>query len=347
MSNKNQELIKKVRSILSKVYDYESKRNLNDSVDHIVIQNNMVIFAINVINGRIKEFESYSKTIAEHIEKEFNLKAIITLTEDKKYVSSPSDRTKSIPDKVKKIIPVASGKGGVGKSTVAFNLAIALASKGYGVGIVDVDIYGPSLHRLSNIFRKPILKNNMMIPHKKFGIKLMSVGYLVDEEQALVWRGPMTTKMLHRLIMSTNWVDDGKDVDYLIVDTPPGTGDVHLSLIENYRIDGAIVVTTPQDLSIVDARKALNMFEKTNTEVLGIIENMSYYKDPCNGEYINIFGKGGTEKLAKEYNVQVLAKIPIDPEICSSSDQGKPLTYYKQGGYISKIFTELSGLITA
>ncbi len=258
---------------------------------------------------------------------------------------SLSSRTQEMnPDKrqpilgVKKIIIVASGKGGVGKSTIAVNLAIALASQGQKVGIADVDIYGPSLPTLLGMNAKPTLQGDKMIPLEKYGIKAMSIGFLVKEEDPLVWRGPMTTKMLYQLLRTTSWNHDGKELDYLILDTPPGTGDVHLSLAENYKIDGAIIVTLPQELSVKDARKSIAMYQKLNVPVLGLVENMSFYA--ASGK--SIFGKGGADKLAKEFGIKVLASIPIYEDLAICSDMGKPLVYADPKHEVSKIFNSIA-----
>lgn len=235
---------------------------------------------------------------------------------------------------VDKVIMVASGKGGVGKSTIAFNLAISLAQQGKKVGLVDVDIYGPSLPTLAGISRRPVLEENLMIPHKKYGIKLMSVGFLVDGADALIWRGPMTTKMLYQLIRLTNWDFDGEGLDYLIIDTPPGTGDVHLSLAENYKVDGAIVISTPQELAVADVTRAMTMFKKLEIPVLGIIENYSYLELDGRKQYV--FGApGASSKLAKKFGTKVLAEIPISQELSDA----KPVTYYKPDGEMGRLFS--------
>jgi ATP-binding protein involved in chromosome partitioning len=242
---------------------------------------------------------------------------------------------------VQKIIIVASGKGGVGKSTIAFNLAVSLAQMGKKVGIVDVDIYGPSLPSLSGISKKPILENGLMLPHEKFGIKMMSVGFLVGAEDALIWRGPMTTKMLYQLIRLTNW---GK-LDYLIIDTPPGTGDVHLSLAENYQIDGAIVASSPQGLAVADVKRALTMLGKLNIALIGIVENYSYMLEES-GKKNYLFGDASaSKKLAKMFKTKILAQIPINRELDEANSNARPLTYYKPKSEISLIFQDIANAL--
>ncbi len=241
---------------------------------------------------------------------------------------------------VNKVIMIASGKGGVGKSTVAFHLALSLAKGGKKVGLVDVDIYGPSLPSLTGITRKPILEGNLMIPHQKFGLKLMSVGFLVDGQEALIWRGPMATKMLYQLIRLTDWSNDGEGLDYLIIDTPPGTGDVHLSLAENYQIDGAIVVSTPQDLAIADVTRALTMFKKLDIPVFGIVENYSYLEIDGHKHYA--FGNSKANiKLAKKFGTKLIAEIPINSELTDI----KSIVYHKPESAIAQIFTEIAKVL--
>ncbi|MDF3047741.1 MAG: antiporter inner rane protein [Candidatus Midichloriaceae bacterium] len=238
---------------------------------------------------------------------------------------------------VEKIIIVASGKGGVGKSTIAFNLAISLAQMGKKVGIVDVDIYGPSLPSLSGISKKPVLENGLMLPHEKFGIKMMSVGFLVGAEDALIWRGPMTTKMLYQLIRLTNW----GNLDYLIIDTPPGTGDVHLSLAENYEIDGAIMASSPQGLAVADVKRALTMLKKLDIPLIGIVENYSYILE-ANGKKNHLFGdSSASQKLAKAFKTKILAEIPISRELDEANSNARPLTYYKPKSEISLMFEKI------
>ncbi|MBS0235921.1 MAG: P-loop NTPase [Proteobacteria bacterium] len=256
-----------------------------------------------------------------------------------KSVNTPKQgKIRMKPEGVRKIILVTSGKGGVGKSTVAANLAIALMDLGHKVGLLDADIYGPSTPKLFGVQKQPNLENDYMLPITSCGISLMSMGFLVAPETAAVWRGPMVSKALQHMLMQTKW----GNLDYLIIDTPPGTGDVHLSLAENYQVDAAIVVTTPQDLAVIDAQKTVDMFAKVGIPVLGVVENMSYLIDTASGNHIYIFGKDGGVNLAKKHDIPILAQIPLIPEVASSSDAGKPLTYYKHNSGITHIFTALA-----
>ncbi len=226
---------------------------------------------------------------------------------------------------VKYTIAVASGKGGVGKSTVSVNLALALSKLGHKVGILDADIYGPSIPLMMGINGKPQIYQeqgtNKMMPLENYGLKMMSIGFLIDDDNPVIWRGPMATGAVKQFMSDVNW----GELDYLIYDLPPGTGDIQLTLVQTIPLSGAVIVTTPQEVSLIDARKGLKMFEKVNVPVMGIIENMSYFIAPDTGKRYNIFGSGGGEKLAEELNTTFLGGIPLDPRIREGGDNGKPL----------------------
>ncbi|HEX4046136.1 MAG TPA: iron-sulfur cluster carrier protein ApbC [Gammaproteobacteria bacterium] len=222
---------------------------------------------------------------------------------------------------IKNIIAVASGKGGVGKSTVAVNLALALAQAGAAVGLLDADIYGPSQPMmLGTTGEKPIIKDKTIQPIKRHGIQSMSIGYLVDPQAAMMWRGPMLGKALEQLLHDTQW----GQLDYLIVDLPPGTGDIQLTLCQKMPVSGAVIVTTPQDLALLDVKRACEMFVKLNVPVLGIVENMSHYHCSHCGHEEALFGAGGGAKLAADYGVQMLAQIPLATSIREMTDSGQP-----------------------
>ena len=221
----------------------------------------------------------------------------------------------------KHVIAVASGKGGVGKSTTAINLALALQSLGKSVAILDADIYGPSLPRLIGLNRKPTAENNKLIPLDAYGLKAMSIGFLVDEDAPTIWRGPMVMSALEQMLRDVAWGEP----DILIIDMPPGTGDAQLTLSQRAKLAGAVIVSTPQDLALIDARKGLNMFRKVNVPVLGIIENMSYFICPSCGENSHIFGHGGADAEAKKLGLPFLGKIPLEMEIRATADAGTPI----------------------
>lgn len=232
--------------------------------------------------------------------------------------------------KIKYLLAIGSGKGGVGKSTVSANLAISLAKLGFRVGLADVDIYGPSIPTLFNIENEEVLGQEIdgklyFKPIERFGIKLMSVGFFVDSTKALMWRGPMASNTLIQMVSETLW----GELDYLIFDMPPGTGDIQLTLSHDFNLSGAVFVSTPQQLSVSDVRRAVNMFKNkdVNVPVLGLVENMAYFtpKELPNNKYY-LFGKGGSEKLAKELEIDILEQIPISEEISDTNDNGNPIS---------------------
>ncbi len=246
---------------------------------------------------------------------------------------------------VKNIIAVASGKGGVGKSTTAVNLALALSADGANVGILDADIYGPSQPRMLGAqgARPDTGDGKTMEPVNSYHLQSMSIGYLVEEDTPMIWRGPMVTQALEQLLKDTNW----KDLDYLIVDLPPGTGDTQLTLAQKIPVSGAIIVTTPQDIALLDARKGLKMFEKVEVPVLGIVENMSIHICSNCGHEEYIFAQGGGEKLAEEEHVDFLGSLPLDLSIRKSTDEGKPTVVAEPESRISEIYKDISRRATA
>ena len=242
-------------------------------------------------------------------------------------------------NQVKNIIAVASGKGGVGKSTTAVNLAMALQAEGARVGILDADIYGPSQPRMLGVDQKPDSKDGKSLePLIGHGVQSMSIGYLIDEETPMIWRGPMVTQALEQLLNDTNWVD----VDYLIIDLPPGTGDIQLTLAQKVPVSGAVIVTTPQDIALLDARKALKMFEKVDVHVLGIIENMSIHICSQCGHEEHIFGEGGGQSMSEQYDVDFLGALPLDKKIREEVDSGRPTVAVEPEDRISQIYREIA-----
>ncbi|RDU96636.1 iron-sulfur cluster carrier protein ApbC [Trinickia dinghuensis] len=241
--------------------------------------------------------------------------------------------------KVKNIVAVASGKGGVGKSTTAVNLALALASEGAAVGILDADIYGPSLPMMLGIEGRPESPDGQsMNPMKGHGIEANSIGFLVDQDNPMVWRGPMATSALEQLLRQTNW----SELDYLIVDMPPGTGDIQLTLSQRVPLTGAVIVTTPQDIALIDAKKGLKMFEKVGVPILGLVENMSIHICSNCGHAEHIFGAGGGERMAKEYGVEALGSLPLDIGIREQADGGRPTVVADPQGRIAETYRAIA-----
>lgn len=241
------------------------------------------------------------------------------------------------------IIAVASGKGGVGKSTTAINLALALQGMGQKVAILDADIYGPSLPRLLGISQRPKTANNKIIPIKAHGLDAMSIGFLLDEDSPTIWRGPMVMSAIEQMLRDVDWGEP----DILIIDMPPGTGDAQLSLSQRARLAGAVIVSTPQDLALIDARKGLNMFHKVSVPVLGIIENMSYYICPSCGDQAHIFGHGGAEAEAAKLGVPFLGHIPLEMDIRVNADAGTPVVASQPESKHSAIYREIAEKLLA
>ena len=240
---------------------------------------------------------------------------------------------------IKNIVAVASGKGGVGKSTVATNLAIALARKGLKVGLMDSDVYGPSIHIMMGIEERPqVTPEQKIIPLEKYGIRLMSMGFLVDRDAPLIWRGPLVMKAVEQFLHDVVW----GELDVLVIDLPPGTGDAQLTLVQKTPLTGAIIVTTPQEVALVDARKGLKMFQKVDTRVLGIVENMSYFVCPNCGSKYYIFGKDGGQASAKELGVPLLGQVPIEPEVREAGDEGIPVVARNPESASARAFLEIA-----
>ena len=240
---------------------------------------------------------------------------------------------------VKNIIAVASGKGGVGKSTTTANLALALAAEGARVGVLDADIYGPSQPMMLGIDRRPdSLDGKNMEPLENHGVQVMSIGFLVSQDEAMIWRGPMATQALDQLLRQTNW----RDLDYLIVDMPPGTGDIQLSLSQRVPMTGAIIVTTPQDIALLDARKGIKMFEKVGVPILGIVENMAVHVCTQCGHAEHIFGEGGGKRMAEEYSMDYLGALPLDMQIRVQADSGTPTVVADPDGEVAQIYKQVA-----
>jgi len=279
--------------------------------------------------------------IQKYVDKKAEIKGNISIKSDE---VMKKDETRVLP-KIKNIIAVASGKGGVGKSTVATNLAIALSKSGAAVGLIDADIYGPSIPKMFNVEgQRPMVSKidgvDIIEPIENYGIKMLSIGFFINPDDALVWRGPMATNALKQLLLQSNW----GELDYLLVDLPPGTSDVHLTLVQEVSVTGAIIVSTPQEVALADAVKGISMFQgdKINVPVLGLVENMSWFTPeelPDNKYYI--FGKDGCKKLAEKKNIPLLGQIPIVQSICEGGDAGKP-SVLNEDSIIGKAFLKMA-----
>ncbi len=256
-----------------------------------------------------------------------------------KIVSHAVQRGVKLIPGVKNIVAVASGKGGVGKSTTAANLALALAAEGATVGVLDADIYGPSQPMMLGITGRPESKDGKTLePLEAYGVQAMSIGFLIDADTPMVWRGPMVTQALEQLLKDTNW----REVDFLVVDLPPGTGDIQLTLSQKVPVTGAVIVTTPQDIALIDARKGLKMFEKVGVPIVGIVENMSIHVCSNCGHEEPIFGEGGAQRLCHDYNVPFLGALPLDIQIREQADSGRPTVVAEPEGKTAQIYKDIA-----
>jgi len=246
------------------------------------------------------------------------------------------------------VIAVASGKGGVGKSTVAVNLACALALIGRRAGLLDADVYGPSAPRMTGLEDEPgVTTERKLKPLQGWGIKMMSIGLLVDEASPMIWRGPMASSALNQMLNDVAWGTEDEPLDVLVVDMPPGTGDIQLTLAQRVALSGAVVVSTPQEVALIDARRAVSMFEKTHVPILGVVENMAYFPDPATGRPIEIFGRGGAKAVAATLRTAFLGEIPIDIALRQACDDGRPLVVTSPDSVASKVFIEIAEQIAA
>ena len=328
-------------------------------VSDVFISDNKVYFSITVPADRAEQLEPLRAAAERSVKAVPGVKgALVTLTADRKAGAAPSApprRPQSAapphahgsparPEKagvpgVGAIIAVASGKGGVGKSTTAVNLALGLQAIGMKVGILDADIYGPSIPRLLKITGRPQqIENRIIRPMENYGLKAMSMGFLVDEETAMIWRGPMVQSALLQMLREVAW----GELDVLVVDMPPGTGDVQLTMAQQVPLAGAVIVSTPQDLALIDARKAITMFRKVEVPLLGIIENMSYFVAPDTGARYDIFGHGGAQAEAARIGVPFLGEVPLTIDIREKSDSGTPVVAADPEGLAGQIYQDIA-----
>jgi len=322
---------KEVLNALSFVIEPDLKKDIVtlNLVNNIQINENTLAFNLQVNNPALHNKKRITEACEHHLHRLLNknLNIDITITALQKDKERSSETRKILPN-VKNIIAIASGKGGVGKSTITANLAVALAKKGYKVGLIDADIYGPSMPLMFNVEDEQpapieIDGKNMIQPIESYGVKLLSIGFFTASNKALVWRGPMATKAVTQLFTETHW----GELDYMLIDLPPGTGDIHLSLVQTVPVTAAIIVSTPQKVAIIDAVKAIEMFRlaQINVPVIGLIENMSYFtpEELPNNKYY-IFGKDGLKNLADSYQLPLLGEIPLVQSIRESGDVGRP-----------------------
>ena len=310
-----------------------SKKNIK----LINIEDNKIILSIELNFPFKSQISLYENIIQDGIKKITNLD--VTIEWSLKVLTRQVQKGINSIKGIKNVIAIASGKGGVGKSSTAANLALALSYEGANVGILDADIYGPSQPKMLGIAQKPnSTDGKSMDPLIAHGIQAMSIGFLVDQETPMVWRGPMVTSTLEQLLKETNW----DDLDYLIIDLPPGTGDIQLTLAQKIPVTGAIIVTTPQDIALLDARRGLKMFEKVNIPILGIVENMSTHICSNCGHEEHIFGKDGGVKMCVDYNTELLGSLPLDINIRKDLDAGKPSIISNPNSQISEIYKSIA-----
>jgi len=362
-----------VLAVLAKVRgpDLEGDIVSRGMVSDVFISDNKVYFSITVPAERAHELEPLRVAAERSVKAMPGIKgALVTLTADRK-AGSPAPPPQPVPPRtaaggpahdhshghahppqrekagvpgVGAIIAVASGKGGVGKSTTAVNLALGLQANGLKVGILDADIYGPSVPRLLKISGRPQqIENRIIRPMENYGLKAMSMGFLVDEETAMIWRGPMVQSALMQMLREVAW----GDLDVLVVDMPPGTGDAQLTMAQQVPLAGAVVVSTPQDLALIDARKAITMFRKVEVPLLGIVENMSYFLAPDTGKRYDIFGHGGARAEAERIGVPFLGEVPLTIDIRERSDAGTPVVVSDPEGASARIYRDIAAKVWA
>lgn len=338
-----------VINALRKVDDPDLKRDLVslNMIKDVVIEKNNVSVTVELTTPACPLKNKIEQDCINAVKSEVKGVENVKINMTAKVTSHNDSKKNSILPGVKNTIAVASGKGGVGKSTVAVNLAVALAKDGAKVGLIDADIYGPSIPLMMGLTEKPKIyqdqETQKMLPLENYGIKLMSIGFLIDDNQAVIWRGPMASGAVKQFMSDVNW----GELDYLIFDLPPGTGDIQLTLVQTIPLTGAVIVTTPQEVSLIDAKKGLKMFERVNVPVFGIIENMSYFIAPDTGKRYEIFGNGGGAKLAESLSTNFLGGIPIDPRIREGGDKGVPMVYDLPDTKESELIMEISRQLAA
>ena len=331
-----------VQSALKNLIDPNTKKDFvsGKSVKNIKVSGNDVSLDIMLGYPAKSVWDEIGKMVETHLKAVLSGVGKVSVNVTSKVVPHAVQRGVQLVDGVKNIIAVASGKGGVGKSTTAVNLALALAAEGARVGMLDADIYGPSQPTMLGISGQPVSTDGKsMEPMSNHGLQVMSIGFMIDgADTPMVWRGPMVTQALDQLLHQTNW----DSLDYLVVDLPPGTGDIQLSLAQKVPVTGAVIITTPQDIALIDARKGLKMFEKVGIKIVGIVENMSTHICSKCGHEEHIFGAGGGEKMCADYDVEFLGGLPLDIRIREQADSGSPTVVADPNGEIAHIYKQIA-----
>ncbi len=333
-----------ILNAIKKVDDSNIDKNhlILNSIKSFELKDNVLVLDLSLSIPQTSVSEELKSKITNAIKESFTELNSVKLNILAKITPHTDKRKDALLPGVKNTIAVASGKGGVGKSTVAVNLAVALAKDGANVGLIDADVYGPSIPLMLGIKEKPKIYQKdgkvVMHPLENYGIKMISIGFLVDDDAPVIWRGPMASGAVKQFMSDVNW----SDLDYLIFDMPPGTGDIQLTLVQTIPLTGAVIVTTPQEVSLIDARKALKMFNRVNVPIAGVVENMSYFIAQDTGKKYDIFGFGGGEKLSKELQVPFLGGIPIDPRIRIGGDKGVPIVFDLPDTEYSEIIMNIS-----
>ena len=332
--------VENVQTVLSSIMNPDTQSDLMAcaSIKNLSVSDNNIHVDVVLGYPAKSQFQAIKDLVVSQLKKIADVKNIeVNVSSD--IVAHTVQRGVKLLPGVKNIIAVASGKGGVGKSTTAVNLALALSAEGASVGILDADIYGPSLPMMLGISGRPESKaENTIEPMEAHGLQASSIGFLINEDSPMVWRGPMVTSALEQLLRQTRW----RDLDYLIVDMPPGTGDIQLTLSQKVPVTGAVIVTTPQDIALLDARKGLKMFEKVGVPIIGIVENMSTYICPSCGHEEHVFGSGGGQKMCSDYGVDFLGSLPLNISIREQSDAGRPTVVAEPDGPISMVYQQIA-----
>lgn len=329
-----------VQQAAGEIIDVNTERSLavTKSIKSVEVDAGKVSITISLGYPAAGYFDALKKQVSDVVSALDGVE-LVDVKVSSKIVSHAVQQNLKPQEGIKNIIAVASGKGGVGKSTTAVNLALALQAEGATVGILDADIYGPSMPRMLGCTGQPeSIDGKSLEPKVGHGVQVMSIGFLVEEDTPMIWRGPMVTQALEQLLNDTNW----KDVDYMVIDLPPGTGDIQLTLAQKIPVSGAVIITTPQDIALLDARKGLKMFEKVEVPVLGVVENMSIHICSECGNAEHIFGEGGGARMATEYGVDFLGALPLDIKIREHADSGHPTVAAMPDSKVTEIYREIA-----